>query len=123
MAEIAVQRQSACGGNCHSCGGCSERRILKVSAKNALAASVGDRVVVESSTSRILAAAAIVYVIPLVLFFAFYAAAAVLGAGETGSVLTSLAGFGIGVVIAMAVNRSFKNKAVTTFEIVEVLGA
>ncbi len=63
---------------------------------------MGDRVVVESSTSSILAAAAIVYVIPLVLFFAFYAAAALLHAAETVSVLSALAGFGIGIAVAMA---------------------
>jgi len=87
-----------------------------------MSAAVGDRVVVESSTSRILTAAAVVYVIPLVLFFAFYAAAALLHSGETAGVLAALVGFCLGVAIAMAVNRVFKRKDVTTFEIVEILG-
>lgn len=124
MAEIAVRRESACGGNCHACGGtCSFRNILKVSAKNKVLADVGDRVVVESSTSSILKAAAIVYVIPIVLFFAFYAAAALLGAGAQVSTGTSLVGFALGVALAVALNRSFRNKTVTSFEIVSILQA
>ena len=124
MAEIAVRRESACGGNCHACGGtCSFRNILKVSAKNKVLADVGDRVVVESSTSSILKAAAIVYVIPIVLFFAFYAAAALLGAGAQVSTAASLVGFALGVALAVALNRSFRNKTVTSFEIVSILQA
>ncbi|MGI6029420.1 MAG: SoxR reducing system RseC family protein [Candidatus Heteroscillospira sp.] len=122
MAEIAVRRESACGGNCHACGGtCSFKNLMKVSAKNSVMAEVGSRVVVESSTASILKAAAVVYVIPLVLFFAFYAIAAVMGAGETASVCASLAGFLIGVGGAVMLNRSLKNRAAATFEIVSIL--
>lgn len=122
MAEILVKRESACGGNCHACGGtCSIKNNLKVSAKNGVLASVGDRVVVSSSTKSILTAAFIVYILPVVLFFLFYAAAAIAGASESSSVIISLVGFFGGVGIAVALNRWFKNKEVTTFEIVSIL--
>ena len=124
MAEIAVKRESACGGNCHSCSGCSGRtNIMKVSAKNRASAGVGDRVVVSSSTGSILKAAVIVYVIPVVLFFVFYALGAMMGAGESISIVLSLCGFAMGVLMAMAFNKSLKNRAATTFEIVSIIQA
>lgn len=122
MAEIAVRRESACGGNCHACGGtCTTNNLLKVSAKNNASASVGDKVMVSSSTSRVLTAAVAVYVVPLILFFVFYAATAMLSFPENVSVISSIFGFGIGIVLAMMLNRWFKNKSVTTFEIVSIL--
>ncbi len=124
MAEIAVRRESACGGNCHACGGtCSFKNILKVNAKNRAQADVGDRVVVESSTSSILKAAAVVYVIPMVLFFVFYAAAALCGGSGAACTVASLLGFGLGVILAILFNRQFKKKTVTSFEIVSILHA
>ena len=124
MAEIAVRRESACGGNCHACGGtCASKNIIKVSAKNPVLAGVGDRVVVASSTSGILGAAVVVYVIPLVLFFTFYAVSALLGAAATLCTTASLLGFALGVGLAVGVNRKLKNKSAATFEIVSIIQA
>jgi len=124
MAEIAVKRESACGGNCHSCSGCSGRtNIMKVAAKNPVLAAVGDRVVVSSSTGSILKAAVVVYVIPVILFFVFYALGALMGAGESMSIVLSLVGFFLGVIMAMAFNKSLKNKTAATFEIISILQA
>ena len=124
MAEIAVKRESACGGNCHSCSGCSGKsNIMKVSAKNSAMAQVGDRVVVSSSTQSILKAAMVVYVIPIVLFFVFYAIGSIMGLGENMSIVLSLAGFALGIVMAMAFNKSLKNNAATTFEIISIIQA
>lgn len=123
MAEIAVKRESACGGNCKSCGGCSANNVVRVSAVNKVQASEGDRVVVSSSTKSILKAAVIVYVIPMVLFFVFYALGAMMSLGETMSIVLSLAGFAVGVVMAIAFNKSLKNRAAATFEIISIIQA
>jgi len=122
MAQIAVKRESACGGNCKSCGGCSGN-IMRVSARNNVSAQVGDRVIVSSSTGSILKAAAVVYVIPIVLFFVFYALGTMMGAGEGISIVLSLVGFVLGVIMAMAFNKSLKNNAATTFEIISIIQA
>ena len=124
MAEIAVMRESACGGNCHSCSGCSGKsNVMKVSAKNTAMARVGDKVVVSSSTQSIMKAAVVVYVIPIVLFFVFYALGAMMGLGESMSIVLSLVGFGLGILMGMAFNKSLKNNAATTFEIISIIQA
>ena len=122
MAEIAVKRKSACGGDCHACGGtCNTGKILKVSARNAVAAGVGDQVLVSSSTSGILKAAFVVYLIPIILFFVFYAAAVALALPESGCVAASLGGFALGVLCAVLVNRSLKGRAAANFEIIQII--
>ena len=82
-AEVAVKRQSACGHDCSKCGGgCSELMVsstVAVIAANPVRAMPGDMVTVESSTSRVLGAAVIVYLVPFLLFFVGYFAAAALG--------------------------------------------
>ncbi len=71
-AEVAVKRQSACGHDCSKCGGgCSELMVsstVAVIAANPVRAMPGDMVTVESSTSRVLGAAVIVYLVPFLLF-------------------------------------------------------
>ena len=122
MAEISVRRESACGGNCHSCGGtCSFKNLMKVTAKNNIAAAVGDRVTVSSSTSGIMTAAFIVYMMPIILFFICYGATAAMNLAENISIISSLAGFFGGIGLAIPLNRWFKNKKVTTFEIVSII--
>ena len=122
MAEVVVKRESACGGNCHACGAtCASKRMLTVSARNTVAASMGDDVMISSRTSGILQAAVIVYIIPIILFFAGYIAAAAAGASETVSVAASVGGFFAGVVIAVVLNRWYRERQVTTFEIVRIL--
>ena len=93
MAEVAVVRQTACGGSCSSCEGCMYEREMKTAAKNLVNARPGQRVVIESRTSVIFNAALLVYVMPLVLFIAAYAIAAALGAAE-GEMISGIALFG-----------------------------
>ena len=122
MAEIAVRRKSACGGICHACGGCSDAKIVKVSAKNSASAAVGDEVIVSSETSGILKAAFVVYIIPIILFFAFYAAAAAMAMSEGMCIGLSIVGFVIGVIIAVIVNSSIKKRGGSSFEIIRIIG-
>lgn len=123
MAEISVKRESACGGDCHACGGtCAFRSLMKVEAVNKISAAVGDKVMIESSTGGILTAAFIVYLMPIILFFASYATAATSGADEGTCILLSIIGFFVGVMIAVGLNRWYKKKQLTTFEIISILG-
>ena len=73
-------RQSACSGDCHKCSGCgAAQETLALTALTPIGARVGDLVIIESQTGPVLAAAAVLYVLPLVLFFAGYALGAALG--------------------------------------------
>lgn len=70
-AELRVKRDSACG-DCASCGGCNAGSVL-VKVKNSLSAKVGDTVLIETPSKTVVAVAALVYLLPLLLFFAGYA--------------------------------------------------
>lgn len=73
MAEVIRIRESACSGDCHKCSGCgaqSETMILTV--HNPIGAKAGDMVVIESATGPVLKAAAMLYILPVVLFLLGY---------------------------------------------------
>ncbi len=72
MAVVSVNRVSACGENCAQCkGGCTPSAAI-TRAENAAGASVGDTVKVESDTGKVIFAAFMLYIVPLL--FAILAA-------------------------------------------------
>lgn len=99
-AQVIHIRQSACSGDCHKCSGCgAAQETLILTARNPIGAKPGDLVVVESSSGPVLAAAAVLYILPLVLFFLGYAlGAAVLQRGGLVGCLAFLLGIGIAAV-------------------------
>lgn len=72
-AEISVPRKSACGHDCEECAGCGMTgAAIKARAKNDASAVPGDKVVVESSTRKLLGVVALVYVLPVIGFLLGY---------------------------------------------------
>lgn len=125
-AEIAVKRKSACGHDCSKCGGgCSEMLVqseVTAVASNPLGAQPGDTVRVESRSGQVLWIAAVVYLLPLLLFFVFcFAGAAVTGSENTGLILGGV-GFAAGIAVAVAVNWVVKQRNMTAFSITAVEG-
>ena len=110
MAEIMVPRVSACGGNCASCGGCGDKKCVIASAYNDINAKEGDTVIVESGTSRIIAIAAIVYMLPLVFLLAAYIITVSLGLKENMSIIISIISFSVGVGVVVVASRTNKIK-------------
>jgi len=87
-AKIRFIKESACGGNCASCGGCGSKPI-EIVIENPLSAEVYDKVEVESDSDKILYSAFVLYVVPiLILIFAYLAAEKFFG--EFTSVLLSV---------------------------------
>ena len=117
MAVVTVERGSACGGNCVSCGACSFKNIISTEAVNKISAAVGDRVVIESQSSSIIGAAALVYMVPLAAFFAGYILAVALKLAEPASIIVSLCGFFAGVGAVVLSQRRRRGKP-ATFSIV-----
>lgn len=73
-AKLRFIKESACGGNCASCGGCSSKPI-EIETENILKAEVLDKVEVESDSGKILFSAFVLYIVPiLVLIFVYLAA-------------------------------------------------
>ena len=72
-AEISVPRKSACGHDCEECAGCGMTgAAIRARAKNNADAQPGDKVVVESSTKKLLGVVALVYLLPVVGFLLGY---------------------------------------------------
>lgn len=126
-AQIEVHRVSACGHDCSQCGGgCAELTRtgpVSVLARNPVGAQPGDRVVVESATKSILGFAAVVYLLPLVLFFAGYLIAHTLGTGEGAAIGTGGVCFALSLAIAVLVDRRAAKRRGELFSIVSVLSA
>ena len=107
MAEVAVLRESACSGDCHKCAGCGAvKQTVRVCGENLIGARKGDKVYVESATGTVLWAAVLVYLGPLVGFFAGY----FLGLRWGPVSLCSVAGFAIGWIPALCYNAHVKKK-------------
>lgn len=71
LAKIIIQRESACGHSCSSCGGgCNDNNSIILELENTLGAKKGEYVIVESKSSTILKTAFVAYVIPLMLMIA-----------------------------------------------------
>ena len=68
MAEVVVTRSTACGGNCGSCESCMFQSELRALARDNIGCKPGQRVVIETKTSRVFGAAMLVYVMPLLFF-------------------------------------------------------
>ena len=117
MAEVAVARTTACGGNCPSCESCIFQNEIKTTARNRIQARPGQRVVIATQSKAIFGAAALVYLMPVALMLLSYALAALCGAGEGLRVLVSFLALLLSAGILVLSQRSRKNKGIQ-FEIV-----
>ena len=117
MAEVAVARTTACGGNCPSCESCIFQNEIKTTARNRIQARPGQRVVIATQSKAIFGAAALVYLMPVALMLLSYALAALCGAGEGLRVLVSFLALLLSAGILVLSQRSRKSKEIQ-FEIV-----
>ncbi len=118
MAEVAVTRGTACGGNCGSCESCRFQKELHTEARNLIQAQPGQKVTIESKSSRIFGAALLVYVMPLLFFLAGYGLAAALGASEGIKILVSFAALLVSACVLVLSQRLNRNKNPITFDII-----
>lgn len=112
MAEVAVTRMTACGGNCGSCESCMLQSEIKTLAKNRAAAQPGQRVLIESRSSTVFGAIFLVYVMPLVCFLVGYGAASLAGLREGLCILCSFLGLAVGALILVFSQRRRKKNAI-----------
>ena len=102
-------RESACSGDCHKCSGCgAAKEAVVFSAQNPIGARKGDLVKVESETGPVLKAATVLYMMPLVLFFAGYLVGALLNI--SGALCGCLA-FVLSIVLIVLYDRKVVKKA------------
>lgn len=118
MAEVVVTRATACGSNCSSCEACVFQNELKTVARNLIGAKPGQKVLIESKSSRVYGAILLVYIVPIVLAiigcFSAYAA----GASEGICVLCTFLGFMLGAAVVVISQKLKRYKQSITFDIV-----
>lgn len=120
-AEISVPRKSACGHDCEECAGCGVTgAAVKARAVNPIGARPGQKVVVESSTKKMLRIVALVYLIPVVLFLAGYLLMVAFTASVPLQYLGAVAGFAAGILMAVAYDRRMKARGGLSFTIVRL---
>lgn len=104
---VRIRRASACGENCASCGGsCSA--FQDVTALNKSGAGVGDTVTLHMPSSRVLAAAFLVYILPLAVLFAGYAAAYSISHSEGISILVGVLVMALSFALIRAADKRLK---------------
>ena len=116
-AQVMHVRQSACSGDCHQCSGCgAAKETMMLTAENPIGAQVGDTVLLRSSSGPVLKAAALLYLLPLLLFFAGYAAGMLLW--ERGGAV-GCAAFCVGIGVSILYDRFVLKKQKTVYVITE----
>lgn len=124
-AEVKVRRLSACA-SAHNCGSCDHCSMLEnapeivVVAENPKGAEAGDTVTVESATSSVLGAAVLLYIVPFVLFVAFYLLGGGLGWSEGAAIALGGVGFVLGLLSAMCLDRWRRKHQPVQFKITAI---
>jgi len=124
FAEVQVSRKTACGHDCSECMGCTQvitgETVVQV--KNELNAALGDVVLIESQSSKILTAAMIVYILPFLLFFVGYFLFGGSSSQTEGTmpVIGGLLGFLLGILSAVCWDRRERKKRSLQFFMVEI---
>ena len=117
-AEISVPRKSACGHDCEECAGCGASVHAK--AANPIGARPGQKVVVESSTRKMLGIVAFVYLIPVVLFLAGYLLTAFLTSAVAIQYTVAVVAFLAGIGFAILYDRRLRARGGLSFTIVRL---
>lgn len=110
-AQVMHIRQSACSGDCHKCSGCGAvQQKMLLTAKNPIGAQPGQMVTLRTETGPVLAAAAVLYMLPLVLFFLGYIVMSSINGGLGGCL-----GFLLGLIFAWIYDRRVMQKKRTVY--------
>ena len=119
-ALVVHLRESACSGDCHKCSGCgAAKEAILFKADNPIGAKTGDLVNIRSETGPVLKAAAVLYMLPLVLFFAGYAFGAALG--SSGALWGGLA-FVLSIILIVVYDRHMAKNDNTIYTITDFAG-
>ena len=120
-AVISVPRKSACGHDCEECAGCGvSGAAVRARAVNTVGAKVGQKVVVQSDTNKMLRIVALVYLIPVVLFLAGYLLPTLIGLSVAMQYTLAILGFAAGIAAAVAYDRRLRARGGLSFTIVRL---
>ena len=119
-ALISVPRKSACGHDCEQCAGCGMTgAAVKARARNVVDAQPGQKVVVESSTQKLLGVVALVYLLPVVLFLLGYFLLE--GLGESLRYVIAIAAAALAMIPIVLYDRHVRRTEALTYTILRLI--
>jgi sigma-E factor negative regulatory protein RseC len=117
---ISVPRKSACGHDCEQCAGCGvQAGAVETTARDPVGVQIGQKVVVESSTGKLLGVVALVYMLPIVFFLLGYFLTYSLSS-ETVRCLIAVAAAALAMVPIVMYDRYAKRHQELTYTIQRV---
>lgn len=124
--EVSVSRVSACDSahSCNSCGGCSMAKTsqeIKAVAEDHLGARPGDIVTVETSTSHVLGAAVVLYLVPIALFVLGAICGYSFGWDDKPALALGGCGFLLGLLCAVGLDRYSRKHHTFDVQITSIL--
>ena len=118
-AEISVPRKSACGHDCEECAGCGMTGAsIYARAKNLPDAQPGQKVVVESSTKKLLGVVVLVYVLPVIFFLLGYFLTE--GIAESVRYAIAIAAAALALIPIVLYDRYAKKHEILTYTILRL---
>lgn len=118
--QISVPRKSACGHDCEECAGCGVTgAAVRAKARNDIGARPGQKVVVESSTKKLLGVVALVYLLPMICFLLGYFLSG--GLGETTRYLIAIGAFALSFIPCILYDRYARRHETLTYTILRLL--
>ncbi len=127
VAEVTVARQTACGHDCENCAGCgAQAGSFTVRARTDIDLSLGDKVEIYTG-QKVLNAAALVYLVPVLLFLVGYMASGFLYQYLTATLVEPARyacgglGFVLGLLLAVAYDRSIRRRQAITYQVLRKL--
>jgi sigma-E factor negative regulatory protein RseC len=118
---ISVPRKSACGHDCEQCAGCGvQAGAVETTARDPVGVQLGQKVVVESSTEKLLGVVALVYLLPILFFLLGYFLSYAIGS-ETVRSLIAVGGAVLALIPIVLYDRYAKRHQKLTYTIQRVL--
>lgn len=120
IAEVAVTRQGACSHDCAECGGCATSVMPTVTAmaENQIGAREGDLVLIETPSHKLLGAAALVYLFPMLFLIAGYLAGQAMGLTSGLCILLGGGAFALSIALVFLLDRYVKHHRTFQFNII-----
>lgn len=107
-ADVEITRSTACGDNCASCGLCPGQKTL-VTALNDANAAVGDTVIINLSDKKVLVAAFLVYIVPLIMLIIGYFISYAVSGTEIISIVSGFCLMAVTFPVIMLIDRAMKS--------------
>lgn len=108
-AEVEITRSSACGESCASCKLCPGQTAI-VEAVNDINADTGDTVIIDMADTKVLGAAFLVYIVPLVMLIAGYFLGCAVFNGESAGIITGFLFMAVTFAVIIRIDRKIKRK-------------